>query len=631
MSYGPIYTERTECRDCYKCVRVCPVKAIQVEHGSAVVIHDRCIFCGKCVDVCPANAKKIRNDVPKARRLLQDKAKVFASLAPSYVAEFAGTEHELIRALKKLGFAGISETALGADIVSAEIDTLLQRPERVPLISSACPTIVEAVRKYYPEMVPYITQLRSPLGAHSLMLRELYGDDIGIVFIGPCISKKLEADRNRGLPDVVLTFGELMSWLSESGIDLHNPDTLQTRAVQEAMDPASAWFGYSDPVTSFSIEAEGPDPSEGGDCEFVPRLAYRTTNYALEHGMISSLDPVGVEIHDAISISGITEALESIKGIAEYCGADQGELQLSLGKSVVPGFLELLSCPGGCINGPGCTKKIAPVIKKVLNTHHTRKRMASVSPDVRSERYEFTHSIVYQYQESPLCRELKYQPSEAEIRQALNTLGKSDGRERLDCGGCGYNSCRDFAIAFLTGMAEPEMCVTKMRKQAQSKVDVLLRTLPMGVVIVDDEYAIVDCNAQFLKMFSSITYDADETELGKVSGIKLNKFINLDRHFTKLFSGRHPVDQQTVHHGEKIITITFFSIDRRRLAGALFQDVTAVSLRRDAVMKRAEEVIQKNLQSVQQIASLLGENAAETEILLSSMIDVFEVPDDEQM
>ncbi len=606
MKLEPIYTEKTECRDCYKCVRVCPVKAIQVQNGSAVVAHDRCIFCGKCVDVCPAHAKKIRNDVSRVKQLIKEKDHVFVSLAPSFVTEFTGVEDNLLIALKNLGFSGVSETALGAEIVSMEVDNLLKDKDTQYLISSACPTVVEAVRKYYPEILPSVTELRSPLGAHSLMLRELYGENIGIVFIGPCISKKLEADRNVGLPDVALTFRELISWMSEQGIDLKRPETLLGTNADFMNDPLNSWYGLS------SHNEKSSEP-----LEFLPFLAAKSTNYAQENGMIATLVAGDVELQDiTTSISGTKEVLDSLIGLKTLSGEESKSLPL---------FFEMLSCDGGCINGPGCVGKTASVIKKVVNSRFTRKRLSMIEHMNRSQKV-FSSSIQCTYDSSSLENKIPQKPAGYEIEQALRKLGKADDSERLDCGGCGYNSCKEFASAYLAHMAEPEMCVAKMRKQAQSKVDMLLRTLPMGVVIVNRDNRIIDCNAQFLNMFSEITYEAEDYELGKISGRDLKTFIDLDSDFAQVFTGSHSVRHQKYESSERIIEITLFSIDDRRMAGALFQDTTKITKNRDAVMRRAEDVIQKNLQSVQQIASLLGENAAETEIMLSSMIDVFESP-----
>lgn len=218
---NPIYTETTSCRDCYKCVRSCPVKAIQIKDGNAMIIKDRCIYCGKCVHVCPNNAKKVRNDVPRARLAIASGRKVFCSLAPSYSSEFAGKEDKLLTALKKLGFCEISETAIGAALVTQALDIYASEHDgKCPFIGTACPSVVELVKKYYPEEIGNLAPVPSPLQSHSAYLRSLGDEDIVIVFIGPCIAKKMEADLTPGYPDLAITFDELRSWLEEEDIDL---------------------------------------------------------------------------------------------------------------------------------------------------------------------------------------------------------------------------------------------------------------------------------------------------------------------------------------------------------------------------------------------------------------------------
>ena len=220
MNYlNPIFTEKRECQDCYKCVRNCPVKAIKVEGGYASVVPELCIFCGHCVEVCPNGAKKVRDDLASARQMLTLKKSVFVSLAPSYVTEFPGVKAaQMIGALKKLGFAGVSETALGAQQVSAQAAELLRKnPERV-LASSACPTVVAFLQRHRAGGSELLTGLLSPLLTHCKMLRQHFGAEIGIVFIGPCIAKKLEAAQHPELLDVVLTFEDLRRWLEQEKI-----------------------------------------------------------------------------------------------------------------------------------------------------------------------------------------------------------------------------------------------------------------------------------------------------------------------------------------------------------------------------------------------------------------------------
>ena len=236
----PIYTAQTECQDCRKCIRECPVKAVKVARGYASVISELCILCGHCVAVCPHGAKKVRDDVHEAKHLLASKDRVIASLAPSFVSEFSTLRPgQLIGALKRLGFHGVSETALGAQLVSANISTSLKQDSGKIFFSTACPTAVSYIRKYLPSAAKHLTGLLSPLLAHCKMLRSAYGQGIGIVFFGPCIAKKSEAEMHPELLDVSLTFDDLKRWLEDARI---LPESIREspRTVSSRKPPATA-------------------------------------------------------------------------------------------------------------------------------------------------------------------------------------------------------------------------------------------------------------------------------------------------------------------------------------------------------------------------------------------------------
>ena len=574
---NPIYTEVTSCRDCYKCVRSCPVKAIQIKEGHAMIIKDRCIYCGRCVHVCPNSAKKVRDDRDRVQLALSTERKVFCSLAPSYASEFHGYEKELLTALKKLGFWGVSETAIGAALVSQALDIYASEHDwNVPFIGTACPSVVELVKKYYPEHVSRLAPVPSPLQTHSAYLRHIYNEDFAICFIGPCIAKKVEADTTPGYPDFVITFKELRAWLDESGIDLS------------------------------SIEAE--------DVDFFPAKAGVSTIYPIEGGQIASSalwsgKPFGIE---ALAFSGIDQVMSAL-----------GEKEFPLP------FLELLSCEGGCINGPASTDTVSMTERKRASSSYTAKRLKE--QDLFKGDEEFARLLLEKgygllHNEGPkVSTEFREKHSEDDIKRALVELGKLTKADELNCGGCGYNTCREMAIAYLEGMAEAEMCVTKMRKEAESKVDVLLRTIPNGVVIVDSDLQIADCNVRFLEFFGDMEEGfVDQGILQMVKGLPLERFVPFAEKFRDQFYLTHP-GQYRVHFKDKYLRITFFLVESKRLLGAMFEDITTPTIRRETVVKKAEDVIQKSLETVQQIASLLGENAAETEIMLNSLIDAFSV------
>lgn len=586
----PIYTELTECRDCYKCVRGCPVKAIQVKDGSAVVVKDRCIYCGHCVDICPSHAKKIRNDLARVRQFLQGGKNVYCSIAPSAAAEFPVSMDALVLALHRLGFYAVSETAIGASLVNASIEEYAKDHDGFcPWISTACPTVVQAVKKYYPSLIDQLSTVPSPLQCHSAYLRNLYGQEIGIVFIGPCIAKKVEADQSPGYPDFALTFEELRTWLDFEQISL---EALEREIAQDA---------------SMIIP-------------LVPSRAGKSTLYPIEGGMIASLswgnDPFQT---NAVAISGTNQVIGTLAGLEEETNTN---------------FLELLYCEGGCINGPGCQKGRSSALKKGASSRYTRSRITNNEPlfsgdaafvsELLDKGYAMIRTRCGQEEDQPVQSFVHYH-SQDEIHQALQYLGKRDKADELNCGGCGYNSCQEMAIAYLDGMAEEEMCVTKMRKEAQSKIDVLLRTIPIGVVIVDDLLKIVDCNSSFLKLFGDVDFTIDEDLLHMVGGLPVERFVPFHEKFRDQFS-RPKAQQYRLHYQDKFLKVTFFSVEKQHLVGALFEDITTPTVRRETVIKKAEDVIQKSLETVQQIASLLGENAAETEIMLNSLIDAFKVP-----
>ena len=574
---NPIYTEVTSCRDCYKCVRSCPVKAIQIKEGHAMIIKDLCIYCGRCVHVCPNSAKKVRDDRDRVKLAISTGRRVICSLAPSYASEFHGYEKELLTALKKLGFAAVSETAIGAALVSEALDIYAKEHDgKAPFIGTACPTVVELVKKYYPDEVDKLSPVPSPLQTHAAYLRHIYNDDFSIAFIGPCIAKKMEADTTQGYPDFALTFNELREWLSEEGI---------------ALD---------------AIDAE--------DVDFIPAKAGTSTIYPIEGGQIATSEIWSGRSFgsDALAFSGIDQVMSALNE-----------------KTFPLPFLELLACEGGCINGPATDESVSMTARKKAASSHTLERLDS--PDLFTGDEEFARLLLEKgygilHNAGPKAEgNGRGKHSEDEIRRALVELGKITKADELNCGGCGYNTCRDMAIAYLDGMAEVEMCVTKMRKEAESKVDVLLRTIPTGVVIVDSDLQIADCNVNFLEFFGDMEESfIDQNILQMVKGLPLERFVPFADKFRDQFYLSHP-GQYRVHFKDKYLKVTFFLVESKRLMGAMFEDITNPTIRRETVVKKAEDVIQKSLETVQQIASLLGENAAETEIMLNSLIDAFSV------
>lgn len=558
----PIYTEKTECQDCYKCVRECPVKAIRVVDGSAQVMPEACILCGRCTEVCPVGAKKIRDDLDLAMQLLKNKKEVYVSLAPSFRTEFAGlSEAKLIGALKSLGFAGVSETALGAQVVSSACAQLLREGENPLLISSACPSIIHLIEQYYPNLVPYITPVLSPLQAHSIMLREEFGEDIGIVFIGPCVAKKNEEPANF---DVALTFSDLRRWLNKTSI---------------------------------------PWEKLPADAQFIPKMAEEGGLYPIDGGMIEGIKYYGVPENTLfMSFTGVDQIIDAFDEI-------DGK------KFDRPVFVETLACAGGCINGPGVTKRGAIAQKRFKVETKT-----PVAPKSRP------HKDINLYKEFH-SREIKRgDHTKQEIAEALLKIGKKRVEEELNCGGCGYDTCREFACALIEEKAEPSMCVSYLRKLAQNKASMLIKTMPSGVVIVDDALRIIESNKRFIQIVggdANLISEADPD----LEGAYLERLIDFHDIFAEVLQKGTELKVQDIRRNGKIIRITVFTIQKNMVVGGILQDITEPVIQREQIIEKANEVMKKNLTTVQQIAFLLGENAADSEVLLSSIIQSFSEED----
>ncbi len=562
VSY-PVYTVVTECQDCYKCVRHCPVKAIRVRDGHAAVIPEMCVACGKCVEVCPVKAKRVRNDAAAFRELAAGRSPVYISLAPSWVSEFRDLPAgKLIRALKMLGASGVSETALGAQIVSSDVAHELDKISGGLLLSSACPTAVDYIRKYLPELAGKITAVGSPVMAHCRMLQRVY-PGCKVVFVGPCIGKKNESDRRPELLALALTYPELRGMFREAGIE---PEKLSA-APDDRFVPESAEEGAKYPV-------------EGG---MNDTIEFQTRNRRVHYAAIAG-------------IHNIELALSGVRDLPENETA----------------FVELLACPGGCVHGP-CAEHDSPGLLERLRVVNRTK-----FPENPRDRASGGDDLTAEY--PPDASAIGGEPSLADLESALRSVGKTTPEDELNCDGCGYNTCRNFAKAMLAGKAEPSMCVSYMRKLAQKKANALLRTIPSGVVIVDGSLAVIECNRNFAQLFGADTVEAFDASPGLV-GADLARIVPFHELFRSALLSGGDVERDSLKVGDKLYNVKIFNLEPHTVAGAVIFDVTKLEMRRERIADRAREVIDRNISAVQEIACRLGEQMADTELLLRSIAD----------
>ena len=553
----PVYTVATSCQDCYKCVRHCPCKAIKVENGSASIIPELCVSCGRCVRVCPVHAKKIRPDLSRGRFLVSDSGnQVIASLAPSYVSYFKNVNPKtMITALKKLGFYGVSETAHGAQAVSSECAKYINENGNGVYISSACPSAVEFINKYLSEYTKCIIPVKSPLLTHANLLRQKFGEKTRVIFFGPCASKKNEADNHRDELDLSLTFADLDEWLKQENINL-----------------------------SSLLEDKG--------AEFLLGDAEEGRIYPFEGGMNDTIRKEGDKVQ-YLAMSGL-ENIRRILG-SDVSAADCKDKKV---------FIECLACHGGCINGPVMSEDNSSLANII--------RTSSDYENENSCSREYNVNIHEGYFERKVNED---EVSEADIKNILRSIGKKHHEDELNCGGCGYYTCRSFAKALLEGKAESSMCVSYLKQSAQKKSNALIRYIPAGVVIVDSNMKIVECNEKFANLFDESTRLAYEVTPG-LPGVELTNIISFTELFEAALSSGKDIVRNNYVCGDKILNISIFTIEVHRTVGAIIQDVTKSEFHREQISEKAREVIQKNVITVQKIAHYLGEHMAETEVLL---------------
>ncbi len=566
----PIYTEDNNCQDCYKCVRHCPVKAIRISNNCASVIDELCIACGNCVEVCPVGAKKVRSDIEAIKHLLANGKKVILSLAPSWVSSFPGVSAQsMISNLKQMGFLAVSETALGAELVNRHLRNELPAAGPGITFSSACPTVVEYIRRHKPEYAFMISGVFSPLVAHAKYLKSYFGPDIYVAFAGPCIAKKREADDNRNILSAAITFCELHAWMEEQ------------------------WFN--------------PELQESN---FEPVEAVSGSLYPLEGGMIAGLNSGQ---HDSslqfMSFSG----MEAVEGVLD---------QLDSWKPTKRVFIEMLSCPGGCINGPAIPQKSSMGFRYSSVLDASGQKIRTIG-----EGKELVHPINISTTYKRMIIRAK-EHTAADIMESLRAVGKQTSKDELNCGGCGYESCQEFAIAMLEEKAERNMCVSYMRRVAHDKASVLLQRMPSGVMIVDENLKVIECNINMARMLGEEIQMIYEVNPG-LTGADVKKLVPFHKLFDQVLTvGKDLLDKE-FKLKNRLIKVSVFSVQAHKIVCAIARDLYNPEVRTDEVVKRTRSIITENLGTVQKIAYLLGENASKTETSLNSILEILTQNDDE--
>jgi len=545
--------KKSNCKNCYKCIRHCPVKAIRFSGNQAHIIGNECILCGQCFVVCPQNAKQIVDETEKVRVLLQSGNPVVVSLAPSFVANYDGVGINAMRdALQKLGFYDVEETAIGATIVKKEYERMLKEDERDIIITSCCHSINLLIQKYFPAELEYLADVVSPMQAHCMDIKKRF-PNAKTVFIGPCVSKKDEAEHYEGIVDAVLTFEELTQWLKEANIEL-----------KKEMD--------SDPESRARFF-----PTTGGILKTMTQDAPGYTYLALD---------------------GVENCIDALKDI------ESGKIHKC--------FIEMSACVGSCIGGP------------VMEKYH---RTSAVKDYITVSNYAGEKDFdVLQPNSAELSKQFEFiehrlqQPSETEIFNVLRQMGKFKPSDELNCGSCGYNTCREKAIAICQGKAEISMCLPFLKDKAESFSDTIVKNTPNGLIVLNEELEVQQINDAARKIMNvrsstdilgdqviRIMDPTDFMEVRNTGRDIRNKMVYLPEY-------KRYVEQSVIYDKDSHLLI------------GIMRDVTDEQTEREKkesisrqTVEVADKVVDKQMRIVQEIASLLGETAAETKIALAKL------------
>ena len=544
--------KKSNCKNCYKCIRHCPVKSIRFSGNQAHIIGNECILCGQCFVVCPQNAKEIAGEVEKTKVLIQSGSPVVVSLAPSFIANYDGVGINSMReALQKLGFYDVEETAIGAAIVKNEYERILREEDRDILISSCCHSVNLLIQKYFPSEIKYLADVVSPMQAHCTDIKKRI-PNAKTVFIGPCVAKKDEAEYYEGIVDAVLTFEELTEWLKNEGVELK----------QEI------------------------DTTKNSRTRFFP-----TTG-----GILKTMEQ-SINGYTYMAIDGVENCMAALRDI------ESGKIHKC--------FIEMSSCTGSCIGGPVMEKYHCSPIRDYMSVanYAGTEDFDVIQPEIDEMHKSFTF-IEHRLQ----------QPSEIEISNVLRQMGKVKETDQLNCGSCGYNTCRDKAIAICQGKAEYSMCLPFLKDKAESFSDTIVKNTPNGLIVLNEDLEVQQIN-DAARAIMNIRNASD------ILGDQVIRILDPTAFMNVLHKGEEIRNQRAylAEYNRYVEQTIVHDKDSRLLIG-IMRDITneqkakerKESLDRQTV-EVADKVVEKQMRIVQEIASLLGETAAETKIALSKL------------
>lgn len=543
--------KKSNCKNCYKCIRNCPVKAIRFSGDQAHIIADECILCGRCFVVCPQNAKEIVSEVEKVKVMIQSGEPVVASMAPSFIANYDGVGIDAMReGLQKLGFADVEETAIGATMVKTDYERLVHEKQKPVIISSACASVNLLIQKHYPEMIKYLADTLSPMQAHCRDIKRR-NPEAKTVFIGPCVAKKDEAQRYPGIVDAALTFEELTEWLEKENVRLEkkvdsNPESL---------------------------------------ARIFPTVA----------GILRTMKDRDPE-YEYVAVDGIENCIAALEDVAAG--------------HVSNCFMEMSACKGSCVNGPVMEKYHPWFITDYLSVtrYAGDKDFPVEQPEISelSRRYDILEGM-------------KDMPTERKIQEILSKMGKKKPSDELNCGTCGYDTCREKAIAIYQGKAEIEMCLPYLKEKAENFSNIIFDNTPNGLLVLNERLEIQQINPAACRIMN-IRRPSDVLGSQIVTLLDPKPFLDALESRKSVFQCAYLAEYDRYVEEQVLYDQSY------RMLFCMLEDVSDEAAEREkkAEMRRqttevADKVVEKQMRIVQDIASLLGETAAETKIALTNL------------
>lgn len=569
---GNIGFRKAKCKDCFKCVRICPVKAVRRRDERAQFVARECVQCGLCLESCPQHAISVYSDIDKVKSFLAKGEKIVLTISPAYLGVIDEAEPgQFIQALYQMGFYDVRETAEGAIYVTNEYDRLLEENEMDTIISSACPVVCSMIEKYYPDLVDDLAPVVSPVVAMGQILRREYADDVKIVSVTSCLAEAdevLRDPRTKGYIDAVISFKELRTWMESKDVVVKQCDTYHHRRVNPMICGA----------------------------------------YAMCGGAIKALRAKSGEkdSYKRISVHGIEECQKMLECIR------RGEIKHC--------FVELRSCKSGCVNGPVSGKDHSQRFKYQM---FVQDRTWKTFPD---------------YEEMPWLKmgktfeatsKVEEMPTEAQIHDILAQFGKDTPEKELNCGACGYNTCREKAIAVYQNRSVIEMCVPYMYEQVRSLTEVIMSVSPDMMIVVGPDLRI--------REFNNAAEEAFHISHDEAIHKYLYELID-SQDFKEVFDTKQNImNKKVVYKSYRMTTLqNIIYVPSQGTVIGFFRNITeeekkkAASLRlRMEGINMAQKVIDKQMMVAQEIAGLLGETTAETKMTLSRLRDTMKIDEDE--